>query len=77
MSLIIDQDHGFAAHAGAYVVCYADAPVMPRAPDFTPPIPEPSVWLLMLAGVALVALVARRHQGRTLNLFDTRWMRDR
>lgn len=44
-----------------------------------PPIPEPSTWLLMLAGVVLVLLVARRRKRRerALNFFDTQWMRDR
>lgn len=44
-----------------------------------PPVPEPSVWLLMLAGLVLVLLVARRRKRRerALNLFDTQWMRDR
>lgn len=37
--------------------------VAPQA-DMAPPIPEPSTWLLMLLGVALVALVARRHKNR-------------
>lgn len=44
-----------------------------------PPVPEPSAWMLMLVGVALVLLVARRRRrrDRALNLFDTQWMRDR